>query len=98
MKMTNEQFQKRFKKLQRERLVTAGLGGAKLTLNEVVFILRGDDGIPDYLLNYKSEDSFCFGFLKEGFIPVRDLAKKVNLMECDWPDDAEVPTLYIEFV
>lgn len=91
--MTNEQFQEKFEKLKKERLPIAG---SPLTINEVIFILRGDDEVSDYLLNFQTDTGFAFGFLKEGFFPVKSLALKVKSMEYEWPEGAEIPTLYLE--
>lgn len=94
--MTNEEFQEKFEKLKKERLPMAGLKGVQLTINEIIFILREDDEVNDYLLNFNTKDGFAFGFLKKSYFPTRDLVLKVKSITYEWPEGSEIPTLYLE--
>lgn len=93
--MTNAEFQKKLEEMYKEFPIIA-LSKQK-TINELVFVLRHDNDVPDYFLNINSKsEGFTFGFLKEGFFPVRQLALKIKSIEYEWPEDSELPVLVIK--
>ena len=68
-----------------------------MTVNELVWVLRHDYEVSDYMLNINSKkEGFTFGFLKESFMPSRTLALKIKSIEYEWIDGSEYPLLYIE--
>lgn len=92
--MTNAEFQKHLEEMYKKFPVIAM--SKKKTVNELVFVLRNDDSVDDYFLNINSKSKgFLFGFLKESFFPVRQLALKVNYIEYEWPEESELPVLVV---
>ena len=92
--MTNAEFQKKLEEMYKEYPLIAR--SKKKTINELIFVLRHDDEVPDYCLNINSKSQgFSFGLLKESFFPVRDLALKVNSLEYSECEDSEYPCLVV---
>lgn len=90
--MTNAEFQVKLDKMYKDFPIIA-LSKQK-TINELVFILRNDNDVPDYCLNIDSEsEGFSFGMLKECFFPVRQLALKIKSLEYEECEDSEYPVL-----
>ena len=98
--MTNSEFKNKFEKMVKEifpykKFSLSELN--KLTVNELMFVLRHDNEVSDYFLNINSESlGFSFGFLKESYFPTRYLALKIKSLEYEYPDDSEVPTLLVK--
>lgn len=89
--MTNAEFQEKLKTMTKEYLPIAS---KQMTINELVFVLRHDDDVPDYCLNINSEsEGFSLGMLKECFHPVRYLALKIKSLEYEEYEDSEYPVL-----
>lgn len=92
--MTNVEFQKKLEAMYKEFPIIAL--SKKKTINELIFVLRHDDEVPDYCLNINSKSQgFSFGMLKECFFPVRSLALKVNSLEYIEDEDSEYPCLVV---
>lgn len=90
--MTNAEFQVKLDKMYKDFPIIA-LSKQK-TINELVFILRNDNDVPDYCLNIDSEsEGFSFGMLKKCFFPVRQLALKIKSLEYEECEDSEYPVL-----
>ena len=90
--MTNAEFQEKLNKMYKDFPMIAI--SKQKTINELVFVLRHDNEVQDYCLGIDSaSEGYSFGFLKEGFFPVRWLALKIKSLEYEWPEDAEMPTL-----
>lgn len=90
--MTNAEFQEKLNKMYKDFPMIAI--SKQKTINELVFVLRHDNEVQDYCLNIDSaSEGYSFGFLKEGFFPVRWLALKIKSLEYEWPEDSEMPTL-----
>lgn len=84
--MTNNEFLAKLNKLFNEHLP---ISGKKITVNELVYVLRHDNEVEDYNLNIDSKSlGFSFGFLKESFFPTRHLALKIDSIEYE-EDDCE---------
>ena len=89
--MTNAEFQEKLKMMTKEYLPIAS---KQMTINELVWILRHDDDVPDYCLNIDSESlGFSFGMLKESFHPTRHLALKIKSLEYEEYEDSEYPVI-----
>ena len=89
--MTNAEFQEKLKTMTGVYLPIAS---KQMTINELVWILRHDNDVPDYCLNINSESlGFSFGMLKEAFHPTRHLALKINSLEYEEYEDSEYPVL-----
>jgi hypothetical protein len=90
--MTNAEFQEKLDKMYEEFPIIAM--SKQKTINELVFILRQDNDVPDYCLNINSDSQgFIFGMLKESFFPVRHLALKIESLEYEECEDSEYPVL-----
>jgi hypothetical protein len=77
--MTNAEFLTKLNTLTKEHLPIVS---KKMTVNELIWILRHDKDVEDYNLNINSKSQgFFFGLLKESFTPVRLLALKINSIE-----------------
>ena len=84
--MTNTEFQQKLKTMTKEYLPIAS---KKMTVNELVWVLRHDKDVEDYNLNINSESQgFSFGLLKESFIPTKILALQIKSIEYE-EDDCE---------
>lgn len=84
--MTNNEFLAKLNKLFDEHLP---IKGKKMTVNELIFVLRHDNEVEDYNLNIDSKSlGFSFGFAKESFFPTRYLALKIDSIEYE-EDDCE---------
>ena len=98
--MTNAEFKNKFEKMVKEifpykKFSLSELN--KLTVNELIFVLRHDNEVSDYCLNINSESlGFSFGLLKESYFPTRELVLKIKSLEYEYPDDSEVPTLLVK--
>lgn len=92
--MTNAEFQVKLAAMYNEYPMIAI--SKKKTINELVFVLRHDNDIPDYCLNINSKSQgFSFGLLKESFFPVRSLALKIDSLEYEEDADSEYPCLTV---
>lgn len=92
--MTNTEFQVKLDKMFKEWLP---MKSKTMTVNEIVWVLRHDDDVKDYMLNIDSEtEGFSFGFLKESFTPTRLLALKIQSAEYEEYDESEYPVLYLK--
>lgn len=92
--MTNAEFQQRLEKIYKKYPLIAK--SAKKSINELIFVLRNDDRVPDYCLNINSKSQgFSFGLLKESFFPSMDLALKINSLEYEEYPDSEYPCLIV---
>lgn len=92
--MTNAEFKVKLDTMTKEWLPIAS---KQMTVNELVWVLRHDNDVDDYMMNIDSEiEGFSFGFLKESFTPTRLLALKIKSIEYEWPEDSECPLLYIK--
>lgn len=92
--MTNEKFKAKLDAMIKEWLPIAS---KTMTVNELIWVLRHDDDVEDYMMNIDSKkEGFSFGFLKESFTPTRLLTLKISYIEYEWPDDSEYPLLYIK--
>lgn len=90
--MTNTEFQKKLEEMYKEFPLIAM--SKKKTINELIFILRHDNEVADYMLNINSESQgFYFGFAKETFFSVRTLALKINSLKYIEDEDSEYPCL-----
>lgn len=84
--MTNNEFLAKLNKLFDEHLP---IKGKKITINELIFVLRHDNAVEDYNLNIDSKSlGFSFGLAKESFFPTRHLALKIDSIEYE-EDDCE---------
>lgn len=84
--MTNVEFMNKLNKLFDEHLP---IKSKKITINELIFVLRHDNEVEDYNLNIDSKSlGFSFGFAKESFFPTRYLALKIDSIEYE-EDDCE---------
>lgn len=91
-KMTNEEFQVKLEEMYKKFPLIAM--SKQKTINELVYVLRHDNDVPDYCLNINSKSTgFSFGFVKESFFPTRLLALKIKSIEYEWPEDSEMPVL-----
>jgi hypothetical protein len=92
--MTNAEFQAKLDTMTKEWLPIAS---KQMTINELIWILRHDNDVEDYMLNIDSQkEGFSFGFLKESFTPVRLLALKIKSIEYEEYEDSEYPVLAIK--
>lgn len=92
--MTNVEFQKKLEVMYKKFPIIA-LSNKK-TVNELVFMLRHDNDVPDYCVNINSESQgFSFGMLKESFFPTRILALHINAVEYDECEESEYPCLLL---
>lgn len=92
--MTNAEFQEKLKRLTKEYLPIAS---KQMTINELVFVLRHDNDVPDYCLNISNASlGFSFGMLKEAFFPTKYLALKITLLEYEEDEDSECPILVVD--
>ena len=91
--MTNAEFLTKLNALTKEHLPIAS---KKMTVNELIWILRHDKDVEDYNLNINSKSNgFSFGLLKETFTPTRILALKINSIEYEECEDSEYPLLCV---
>lgn len=92
--MTNAEFKTKLDALTKEWLPIAS---KKMTVNELVWILRHDNDVEDYMMNIDSaKEGFSFGLLKESFTPTRLLALKIESVEYEEYEESEYPLLYIK--
>lgn len=92
--MTNAEFKVKLDALTKEWLPIAS---KTMTVNELVWVLRHDDDVEDYMINIDSEsEGFSFGFLKESFTPTRLLALKIKSIEYEEYEESEYPVLAIK--
>ena len=91
--MTNAEFLTKLNALTKEHLPIVS---KKMTVNELIWILRHDKDVEDYNLNINSKSNgFSFGLLKESFTPTRILALKINSIEYEECKDSEYPLLCV---
>lgn len=84
--MTNNEFLAKLNTLFKQHLPIAS---KKITVNELIFVLRHDNEVEDYNLNIDSKSlGFSFGLAKESFFPARYLALKIDSIEYE-EDDCE---------
>ena len=84
--MTNNEFLAKLNKLFELHMP---IPSKKITVNELIFVLRHDNEVEDYNLNIDSKSlGFSFGFAKESFFPTRHLALKIDSIEYE-EDDCE---------
>lgn len=85
--MTNAEFKEKLAKMREEHSLIAG--GARMTYNTLVWLLRKDD--IDYNISippYEEEGGWmCIPSVKECFIPVKYLAMHVKEIEVDECED-----------
>lgn len=92
--MTNAQFITKLNVMFKEYLPIAG---NKKTINELVFVLKHDDEIEDYILCINSKSlGFSFGSLKESFFPTRRLALKINAIQYEEDKDSQYPCITVD--
>ena len=92
--MTNVEFKNKLDVMTKEWLPIAS---KTMTVNELVWILRHDNDVEDYMMNIDSEsEGFSFGFLKESFTPTRLLALKIQSIEYEEYDESDYPVLAIK--
>ena len=92
--MTNVEFNEKLGTMTKEWLPIAS---KQMTINELVWILRHDNNVDDYMMNIDSEkEGFSFGLLKESFTPTRLLALKIKSIEYEEYEESEYPLLYIK--
>ena len=91
--MTNTDFSTKLNALIKEYLPIVS---KKMTINELIWVLRHDNDVEDYNLNINSKSQgFSFGLLKESFTPTRILALKINSIKYEEVDNS-YPCLIIE--
>ena len=92
--MTNAEFKVKLDALTKEWLPIAS---KTMTVNELVWILRHDNDVEDYMMNIESESNgFSFGLLKESFTPTRLLALKIQSIEYEEYEESVYPVLAIK--
>lgn len=92
--MTNAEFFKKLNALTKEYLPIAS---KKMTVNELVWILRHDKDVEDYNLNINSKSQgFTFGLLKESFTPTKILALKIDSITYEEYEGSEYPVLDVK--
>ena len=92
--MTNAEFKAKLDAMTKEWLPIAS---KQMTINELVWILRHDNDVEDYMMNIDSESNgFSFGLLKESFTPTRLLALKIQSIEYEEYEESEYPVLAIK--
>lgn len=92
--MTNAEFKTKLDVMTKEWLPIVS---KTMTINELVWILRHDNDVEDYMMNINSEsEGFSFGFLKESFTPTRLLALKINSIEYEEYEESDYPVLAIK--
>lgn len=92
--MTNVEFNEKLGTMTKEWLPIAS---QQMTINELVWILRHDNDVDDYMMNIDSaKEGFSFGLLKESFTPTRLLALKIESVEYEEYEESEHPLLYIK--
>ena len=92
--MTNAEFKVKLDALTKEWLPIAS---KTMTVNELVWILRHDNDVEDYMMNIDSESNgFSFGLLKESFTPTRLLALKIQSIEYEEYEESVYPVLAIK--
>ena len=92
--MTNVEFKAKLDAMVKEWLPIAS---KTMTINELVWVLRHDNDVEDYMMNIDSESNgFSFGFLKESFTPTRLLALKIQSIEYEEYEESEYPVLAIK--
>ena len=92
--MTNVEFKNKLDAMTKEWLPIAS---KTMTVNELVWILRHDNDVEDYMMNIDSEsEGFSFGFLKESFTPTRLLALKIQSIEYEEYEESNYPVLAIK--
>ena len=81
--MTNAEFQKHFKEV-RDSYNLIGKGD-KLTVNELLYMLRMDQDVPDYNVNLIDEAGrlFCICSVNQCFVPTKSLVWYVKEIELD---------------
>jgi hypothetical protein len=88
--MTNNEFLAKLNKLFELHMP---IPSKKMTVNELIFVLRHDNEVEDYNLNINSKSlGFSFGLAKESFFPIRHLALKIDSIEYE-EDDCEDESL-----
>lgn len=85
--MTNAEFKEKLAKMREKNSLIAG--GARMTFNTLVWLLRQDDidyniSIPPY---EEGRGWMCIPSVKVCFIPVKDLAMHVKEVEVDECED-----------
>ena len=91
--MTNAEFKVKLDALTKEWLPIVS---KQMTVNELVWILRHDNDVEDYMMNIDSKtNGFSFGFLKESFTPTKLLALKIKSIEYEEYEESEYPVLAI---
>ena len=91
--MTNAEFHAKLNALTKEHLPIVS---KKMTINELIWILRHDKDVEDYNLNINSKSQgFTFGLLKESFTPTKILALKINSIEYEEYEDSLYPILAV---
>ena len=92
--MTNAEFKAKLDAMTKEWLPIAS---KQMTINELVWILRHENDVEDYMMNIDSESNgFSFGLLKESFTPTRLLALKIQSIEYEEYEESEYPVLAIK--
>ena len=92
--MTNVEFKAKLDAMTKEWLPIVS---KKMTINELVWILRHDNDVKDYMMNIDSEaNGFSFGLLKESFTPTRLLALQIESIEYEEYEESEYPILAIK--
>lgn len=92
--MTNVEFNEKLGTMTKEWLPIVS---KQMTVNELVWILRHDNDVEDYMMNIDSKtNGFSFGFLKESFTPTKLLALKIESVEYEEYEESEYPLLYIK--
>ena len=85
--MTNAEFLAKLNKLTKEHLPIVS---KKMTINELIWVLRHDTDVEDYNLNIDSKSKgFIFGLLKESFTPTKILALKIDSIEYEEDDSVD---------
>ena len=85
--MTNIEFLAKLNKLTKEHLPIVS---KKMTINELIWVLRHDEEVEDYNLNINSKSKgFIFGLLKESFTPTKILALKIDSIEYEEDDSID---------
>ena len=96
--MTKEDFHKKLEAMYKEHSFI--IAKPKITFNELVWVLRQDN--VDYNISippYKEDMGWmCIPSVKECFIPVKQLAMHVNVVELDEDEeyDGICLTVYLE--